>query len=108
MSDIVERLRLHGDKFPIKDSAEWIDFASLYLVEAADEIEQLEREQKLIVEERDRTFALMLARAEKAEAALREIAGLGIVCASDMAIIALRDARAALKEKINGKQETND
>lgn len=41
MSDIVERLRVHGDQFPIKNSAEWVDFASLYLVEAADEIERL-------------------------------------------------------------------
>lgn len=40
-SDLLERLRAHGDQSPIKNSAEWIDFASLYLVEAADEIERL-------------------------------------------------------------------
>ena len=33
---------------------------------------------------------------ERLRAALREIAGLGVVCASDIAVVALRDARAAL------------
>ena len=39
--DLAEKFRNHGNQFPIKDSAEWIDFASLYLVEAADEIARL-------------------------------------------------------------------
>ena len=34
---------------------------------------------------------------ERLRAALREIAGLGVVCASDIAVVALRDARAALE-----------
>ena len=36
---------------------------------------------------------------ERLRAALREIAGLGVVCASDIAVVALRDARAALEGK---------
>ena len=36
--------------------------------EAADRIEQLTADKRFILEERDRTFALMLARAEAAEA----------------------------------------
>lgn len=53
MSDIVERLREHGDKFPIKNSAEWIDFASLYLVEAAAEIERLRAALREVLEQAD-------------------------------------------------------
>jgi hypothetical protein len=41
---------------------------------AAAEIERLRAEVKLIIKERDRTFALMLHRAEKAEAALERAA----------------------------------
>ena len=43
-----------------------------------------------IVKDRD-------AEIERLRAALREIAGLGVVCASDIAVVALRDARAALE-----------
>lgn len=67
MTDIVERLRLYADEFPIKDTGKWIDFASLYLAEGADEIERLRAEVRLIIEERDCTFHLMLHRTEKAE-----------------------------------------
>ncbi len=56
MTDIVERLRL----LAAVDNCQ----ASL---EAATEIERLRAEVRLIVEERDRTFALMLSRAERAE-----------------------------------------
>ena len=38
----------------------------------------------------------LTAENERLRAALREIAGLGVVCASDIAVVALRDARAAL------------
>lgn len=40
-NDIVARLRDHGEMFPIENASAWIDFASLYLVQAADEIERL-------------------------------------------------------------------
>ena len=41
MADIVEQMRAYADEFPIKDTGAWIDFASLYLVKGADEIERL-------------------------------------------------------------------
>ena len=41
---------------------------------AADRIEQLVKDRKFILDERDRTFALMLARAEVAEAKLAKLA----------------------------------
>ena len=79
--------------------------------EADQEIERLRAEVRLIVEERDRTFALMLDRAEKAEAnneklraALEKISqyssnpagsGLSYAYCGEM----VRTARAALKGK---------
>lgn len=50
------------------------DDTDFWHCEAADRIEALVKDKRWIVEERDRTFALMLARAERLEAALREIA----------------------------------
>lgn len=58
IDDLVERLR---DFDPHLHEWEVVD-------EAADRIEGLEENQRFIIQERDRTFALMLARAEKAEA----------------------------------------
>ncbi len=56
-------------KVPCVDCLREADAAiALVRAEQADRIAQLEREQRLIVEERDRTFAVMLDRAEKAEA----------------------------------------
>ena len=43
--------------------------------EAADRIEALVKEKRWIMEERDRTFALMLARAEAAEAKVEKLRG---------------------------------
>jgi cell fate (sporulation/competence/biofilm development) regulator YlbF (YheA/YmcA/DUF963 family) len=42
--DLVMSARELGNQFPIKNHAEWVDFASLYLVRCADRIEALERE----------------------------------------------------------------
>ena len=70
MSDIVEKLRWHREH-PVTGQ---MVLANLDGPEAAAEIERL-------------------------RAALREIAGLGVIIASDMAIIALREARAALEER---------
>lgn len=48
------------------------DFGHVDAHIAADRIEALVRERQWIMEERDHTFALMLSRAEAAEAALKE------------------------------------
>lgn len=42
--DLVKRMLEHGNAFPIKNASAWIDFASLYLVQAADKIERLEEQ----------------------------------------------------------------
>lgn len=81
MTDIVKRLR---------------DLDTATCEDAADEIERLKHEQRRIIKERDRTFALMLARAEKAEAALREIAEENI---GNTAALSVYIARAALENK---------
>ena len=47
--------------------------AGLFASEAADRIEQLVKDKRWIMEERDRTFALMLARAEAAEAQIEAL-----------------------------------
>lgn len=60
---------------------------------AADRIEQLEIEEKRSY----RNLTHAIKHIEKLEAALREIASLSIICASDIAIIALR--RKALEGK---------
>ena len=60
--ELVKRLR--GDWFGYDVSLKAIDAMD----EAADRIEGLEENQRFIIRERDRTFSLMLARAEKAEA----------------------------------------
>ena len=60
--DLVKRLR--GDWFGYDVSLKAIDAMD----EAADRIEGLEENQRFIIRERDRTFSLMLALAEKAEA----------------------------------------
>ena len=60
--ELVKRLR--GDWFGYDVSLKAMDAMD----EAANRIEGLEENQRFIIRERDRTFALMLARAEKAEA----------------------------------------
>lgn len=66
--------------------------------EAADRIEGLEENQRFIIRERDRTFAQLLARAEKAEAdnaRLREAAA-EVLRISDRDHVAWHRMRAAL------------
>ena len=52
---------------------EWNGQACVRAETAEDRIEQLEADKRFIIEERDRTFALMLARAEAAEAKLAAV-----------------------------------
>ena len=42
--ELVDGLRAHGDLFPILNPGEWVDFASLYLVQAASLIERIAKE----------------------------------------------------------------
>jgi hypothetical protein len=74
--DLVTEARKGGPCAELGDRCRAIEAASgCFCAAVADRIEQLTaqlestlRDRKLILEERDRTFALMLARAEKAEA----------------------------------------
>lgn len=54
MIDIVDQMRVYADEFPINDTAQWIDFASLYLSKGADEIERLREEVAWHVADKDR------------------------------------------------------
>ncbi len=66
MTDIVKRLR--APDYWFSGSDEGHEGENSAPSEAADEITRLRDEMRLIVAERDRTFSLMLARVEKAEA----------------------------------------
>lgn len=64
------------------------------------EIECCEHEaqkQAAFIHDQNKYIDWLKADRAKLRAALEEIAGLGVVCASDIAVVALRDARAALE-----------
>jgi hypothetical protein len=63
--DLAKRLR---DFDPNWDTWEVVEEAADRIEALTAQLESTLRDRKLILEERDRTFALMLARAEKAEA----------------------------------------
>ena len=56
---------------------------------AADRIEALVRDKRWIIEERDRTFALMLARAEKAEARAERLEAKVALASEELSLIAV-------------------
>lgn len=100
MSDIVERLRVHGDQFPIKNSAEWVDFASLYLVEAADEIERLRAALRGVMQETERHHAENITRAELGGSDMAQRKAKAIVSRSGVLLHSIKGiARAALEER---------
>jgi hypothetical protein len=70
--DLVKRLRDY-EEFEQGRDGQIVCQKSEIAVEAADRIEALERDKKFILEERDRTFALMLARIEALTAKLDDL-----------------------------------
>lgn len=73
--ELIERLRKADEYEPLGHDG-W---------EAADRIEALVKDKRWIMEERDRTFALMLARAEAAEAKVEKLRGALMVARAHVA-----------------------
>lgn len=98
MTDIVERLRAGFQCAEIGNRCRTMDTQSgCVCAEAADEIERLRGGMLKMASAMSRQIETI----EKLRAALEEIAGLGAICASDIAAITLRRSRA--RAALDGK-----